>query len=173
MGLAGAALARFLSGYLPAIKDIVSPFTWTIILVSLGGLALSYTPARRLEQCGSNKIGYFCLYFVLTTIGAKANLSQLGQAFVLMGAGVLVILIHAIFLFLACRIWKAPLCLAAAASQANLGGVASAPVVAEVYRKGLAPLGLLLAIFGNIIGTYIGIAVGQICRIVGIVGHPP
>ena len=79
-------------------------------------------------------------------------------------AGFVVIVVHALVLVLACRVLKAPLFLAAVSSQANLGGVASAPIVAEVYQKGLAPVGLLLAILGNIIGTYLGILTGQICR---------
>jgi uncharacterized membrane protein len=59
---------------------------------------------------------------------------------------------------------KAPMFLVASASQANIGGVASAPVVAEVYRPGLASVGLLLAILGNILGTYMGIFCAQLCR---------
>ncbi len=165
IGIAGTFFADAAAKALPAVQGVISPFTWVIVFVSFIGLFLSATPLKKLEGHGSNKIGYFLLYFVLTTIGAKANLNQMSQAFVLMAAGTVVIAIHALFLFLALRLFKAPLFLAAAASQANLGGVASAPVVAEVYHKGLAPLGLLLAIAGNIIGTYIGIAVGQICRL--------
>jgi uncharacterized membrane protein len=166
VGLAGTFLAKNAAGHLPAVKDVFSPFTWVIVLVSIGGLLLSTTPAKKLESKGSNKIGYFLLYFVLTTIGARADLSQMPEALVLMAAGGVVIVIHALGLFLALRLLRAPFFLGAVASQANLGGVASAPVVAEVYQKGLAPLGLLLAILGNIVGTYIGIMVGQICRMI-------
>ncbi len=166
IGLTVTFVVRQASGFLPSIKDVISPFTWVIILASAAGLALSYTPIRKLEHSGSNLIGYFFLYLVLTTIGAKANLSQIGESLILMLAGLIVIVIHATALLLTCRIFKAPSCLAAIASQANLGGVASAPIVAEIYHKGLAPVGLLLAIFGNIIGTYIGITVGQLCRMI-------
>lgn len=166
IGVCAAFAAGQIAAFLPAVKDVISPFAWVVILASVIGLALSYTPAKKLESRGSNTIGYFLLYLVLTTIGAKANLSQIGQSFILMFAGITVIAIHASALLLTCRWGRVPLCLAAAASQANLGGVASAPIVAEIYCKGLAPVGLLLAIFGNIIGTYIGITVGQICRMV-------
>ena len=91
-------------------------------------------------------------------------MAQAGQAMVLIGAGFLIVIIHALFLLIAARLIRAPLFLAAVASQANVGGVASAPVVAEIYQKGFGSLGLLLAILGNIVGTYIGIVVGQICR---------
>ena len=150
--------------FLPVVKNIISLSAWTIIVVTTLGILFSFTPARRLEKFGSNKIGYFLLYFVLTTIGAKASVSHLGASAILIAAGVVIILVHAAVLLIAARLLKAPAMLVAAASQANVGGVASAPVVAEIYQPGLASIGLLMAILGNIIGTYLGIVVGQICR---------
>ena len=82
----------------------------------------------------------------------------------LIPAGLAIVVIHAGFILAAARITKAPLFLAAAASQANIGGVASAPVVAEAYQPHLASVGLLLAVLGNIVGTYMGILAGQLCR---------
>ena len=149
---------------LPTAEGIISSFAWTIILVSTAGLAGSLTPLRRCEAMGSTRIGYYLLYFVLTTIGAKASVSHLGASAILIAAGVVIILVHAAVLLIAARLLKAPAMLVAAASQANVGGVASAPVVAEIYQPGLASIGLLMAILGNIIGTYLGIVVGQICR---------
>lgn len=149
---------------LPAAEGIISSFAWTIILVSTLGLLGSLTPLRRCEDLGSTKIGYFLLFFVLTTIGAKASIAHLGASAVLIAAGVVIILVHAAVLLIAARLLKAPMMLVATASQANVGGVASAPVVAEIYQPGLASIGLLMAILGNIIGTYLGIVVGQICR---------
>ncbi len=165
LALAGGFIARELSQFLPVIKDVVSRYAWTIILVSVLAITLSFTPVKKIETYGSNKIGYFILYFVLTTIGAKAGINNFGNAFILLAAGVVIVIIHVIVLLITARIIRAPLFLAAVASQANLGGVASAPMVAEIYQKGFASVGLLLAILGNIIGTYIGIAVGQLCRL--------
>ncbi len=149
---------------LPTAEGIISSFAWTIILVSTAGLAGSLTPLRRCEALGSTRVGYYLLYFVLTTIGAKASVSHLGASAILIAAGVVIILVHAAVLLIAARLLKAPMMLVATASQANVGGVASAPVVAEIFQPGLAPIGLLMAILGNIIGTYLGIIVGQICR---------
>lgn len=151
--------------FLPVVKNVISAYAWTIILISTFGIMLSFSPLKKIEIYGSNKIGYFILYFVLTTIGAKASISNMGNAVLLIAAGFLIIFIHAIVLLLAARVLKAPLFLAAVASQANVGGVASAPMVAEIYQKGFSSVGLLLAILGNIVGTYIGIAVGQLCRL--------
>lgn len=159
------SLAWLLSQFLPVVKNVISAYAWTIILVSTAGIMLSFSPLKNIESYGSNKIGYFMLYFVLTTIGAKASISNFSSAFILIAAGFLIIVIHVMVLLLVGRLIRAPLFLAAVASQANVGGVASAPMVAEIYQKGFASVGLLLAILGNIVGTYIGIAVGQLCRL--------
>jgi len=155
-----------ISSALPVVEGMISTFTWTIILVSAVGLVGSLTPLRRLEEMGSTKIGYFLLYFVLTTIGAKASVSCLGTSLILIAAGFVVVAVHAVILMGAARWLKAPFMLVATASQANIGGVASAPVVAEIYQPGLASIGLLMAVFGNVIGTYLGIICGQICRLI-------
>ena len=157
-------LSRGIALQLPEIKDMISTYAWTIIVVSALALGLSFSPVRRIESAGASKVGYWILYFVLTSIGAKASLSHVGASLVLIGAGFVIIAVHVIILLIGARIVRAPLFLVAAASQANIGGVASAPVVAAVYEPGLASVGLLLAILGNIVGTYLGILVGQICR---------
>lgn len=162
---AGSGLSHWLGSQLPVIKDVISGYTWTILLVSLLGLGLSCTPARNLEKHGASKLGSWLLYFVLTAIGAKASVASIGSGLVLIGAGLLIMAVHALFLLMAARLLKAPLFLVAAASQANVGGVASAPVVAEVYQPGLASVGLLLAILGNIFGTWLGILCAQLCRL--------
>ncbi|MCB9772412.1 MAG: DUF819 family protein [Candidatus Omnitrophica bacterium] len=159
-----ALIARFCGLQLPVIKDVLSPYAWTIIVASLMGLCLSLTPVRNLENRGASKVGYFLLYFVLTTIGAKTNIVNISSTVLLVGAGFLIVLFHAAVVLLTARIIRAPMFLAAVASQANIGGVASAPIVAEVYQPGLASVGLLLAIWGNIVGTYCGIITAQFCR---------
>jgi len=161
----GAALSIFMAAKLPSIKNVISNYTGTIIIVSIIGVIASLTPLKKLEHYGSEKIGYFLLYFVLTSIGARSNISQLHTTLILIVAGFLIVAIHAIILLIVSRIIKAPMFLVAVASQANIGGVASAPIVAAVYQPSLASVGLLLAILGNIIGTYLGIITGQLCRL--------
>jgi len=164
LAVSGGMLSIHLGQLFPQIKGVISTYAWTIIIVSCLGIALSLTPARKLEANGTNKVGYFILYFVLTTIGAKASVSHLGAAVILLLAGFLVVAIHALILLAAARLFKLPLFLAVVSSQANVGGVASAPLVAEIYQKGFASVGLLLAILGNIEGTYMGIITGQLCH---------
>ena len=160
----GSWVAQGLAKFLPVIQNVISMSAWTIIVVTTLGILGSFTPIRKLEKSGSNKIGYFLLYFVLTTIGAKASLANMSSALLLISAGFCIVLIHAVFLLIGAKLLKAPLFLVATASQANVGGVASAPVVAEIYQPGLASVGLLLAIGGNIFGTYIGILTVKLCE---------
>jgi len=156
---------RILAVHLPMGKNILSPYAWSIILVSTMAIIFSMTPVSRIPQTGSNKFGKWILYFVLTSIGARASLHNAGQAGILIAAGVLVILIHIGILLLTARLIRAPLFLVATASLANIAGLVSAPVVAEVYQPGLASVGLLLAILGHSLGAYVGIITGQICRL--------
>lgn len=166
VGVLGVMVSRFVARLLPEIKDIVSFNAWTIIVISALGVLLSLTAARKLEKSGASKIGYFILYFVLASIGARAGVVNVGPVLVLIIAGFLIVFFHASVLFLTARIIRAPLFLAAVASQANIGGVASAPIIATIYRPGLASIGLLLAVCGNITGTYLGIITSQFCRLV-------
>ncbi len=162
LGAIGGFLSIWLSRLLPEIPGVISTYAWGIMIVTILGVACSFTPAQKLQQYGSNKVGYFLLYFVLTSIGARASISHIDSSLILIAAGFLVILIHGAILLAAARILRVPIFLAVVASQANVGGVASAPIVAEIYQKGFASVGLLLAILGNIEGTLIGIIMGQI-----------
>ncbi|MDU0459916.1 MAG: DUF819 family protein [Geobacteraceae bacterium] len=166
VAFAGGATAHLVARQLPLIRDVVTTYTWTIMIVTLIGILLSFSPVRNLERSGATRTGYDLLYFVLTAIGAKASVASIGSALTLIAAGMLIIAVHAVVLLIGARLMKAPLFLVAAASQANVGGAASAPVVAEVYHPGLASVGLLLAILGNIVGTWLGIVCGQLCRLV-------
>ncbi len=162
---AGSGTAHLIARELPQIRDVLTSYTWTIMIVSLIGMVLSFSPARKLERSGATRTGYDLLYFVLTAIGAKASVTSIGSGLTLIAAGLLIVAIHAVVLLIGARLIRAPMFLVAAASQANIGGAASAPVVAEVYHPGLASVGLLLAILGNIVGTWLGIACAQLCRL--------
>lgn len=158
-------ISVFSSKFIPASPHL-SNSTWVIIIISTLALILSFTPLRKLEEKGTSKIGYLLLYFVLTSIGAKANLTHILSAPILILAGFVWVGIHFAFLLLAARLTRAPLSLVATASQANIGGPVSAPIVAAVYEPSLAPVGLLLGILGNVIGTYLGLICFQLCLLV-------
>jgi len=166
IALAGSWLSFQLGQTLPEMKNLLAPFTWTVIIASLLGILLSETPLREIESYGASRLGYLMLFLVLASIGARGNLSRISQAPLLVIAGFLWVFIHAGVLVLTGRLLRAPLCLLATASQANLGGPASAPVVAEAYQPGLAPVGVLMAILGLLLGTFLGLLCCQLCRLV-------
>lgn len=149
--------ARALAEKLPVIGDpvtIITTGTWAILLVVTAGLILSFTPVRRIDDAGASTIGYYALYLLLASIGAKANLAAVLDAPAYLLTGVVWLLIHCAVLLLMAQLLRAPLFLVSIASMANVGGPASAPVVASVYHPALPPVGLLLAIAGYILGIY-------------------
>ena len=156
LGMACAVAARFAGNGLPALGDptIISGTTWAVLIVVTGGLILSFTPLRRLETKGASHLGYTALYLLLAGIGARADLRAVLDAPVYLLAGVVWIAIHVAILLVVARLVRAPLFFVATGSMANIGGAASAPVVAGVYHRAMAPIGLLMAVAGYILGIY-------------------
>ena len=157
IGMIGGYFSLIIGECLPDLGRIVTSFGWTIIIVSILGIILSLTPLSDLENAGASHIGNFFLYLLLATIGAKANLTSIIYAPVFLLVGVCWITVHAAILFMGGRLLKVPMFLIATSSQANIGGVVSAPIIATVYQKSLAPVGLLMGVLGNIIGIYFGL----------------
>lgn len=158
IGFGVTMVSHALADVLPEIGTIVNRFTWIVAIATAIGLALSFTPARSLEGAGASKVGSVFLYLLVASIGAGAQFDAILQNVPLLAIGFLWISIHAAVM-LAARLWlRAPIFFAAVGSQANIGGAASAPVVAAAFHPALAPVGVLLAILGYVLGTYGGIA---------------
>ena len=156
--------AQWIAQRLPVIGAAFGPSSWTVLTVTTAALLLSLTPLRRLEQAGASKLGTLLLYALLVSIGAQADLRSIFQTPVFLALGATWILVHGLVLLAAGRLARAPLGLIAAASQANIGGTVSAPIVGATFSPQLASVGLLMAIFGNLTGTYIGLAAAFIAR---------
>ncbi len=159
LGLAGAILSVKFGALLPTLGNptIISHTTWAVLIVVTGGLLLSFTPARKLEEVGASRIGYVALYLMLTGIGAQGDLRAVLEAPAFFLAGMMWIGVHAIVLIIAARILKAPSFFIATGSMANIGGVGTAPIVAGIYHPAMAPVGLLMAVAGYILGIYLGL----------------
>ncbi|QXD15578.1 DUF819 family protein [Rhodocaloribacter litoris] len=170
VGLAATVLARLLGEAIPPVRldpgapSLISGTTWAILIVVTAGLLLSFTPMRTLERPGASRLGYLALYLLLTSIGARADLKAVLDAPLFLLTGVVWISIHVALLFLAARLLRAPMFFVATGSMANVGGAASAPIVAEVYLPGMAPVGLLMAVAGYILGIYAALACAEILR---------
>ncbi|MGE0492844.1 MAG: DUF819 domain-containing protein [Vulcanimicrobiota bacterium] len=168
----GTALAHFVGPRLPQ-TDLIGGFTWVVILVTALGLSLSFTSLRSLEGAGASALGSVFLYLLVATIGAKAEFSRVFEpqnaVFVLVGA--VWMMFHGVLLLLVRRWLKAPIFFAAVGSQANVGGAASAPIVASVFHPSLAPVGVLLAIAGYVMGVYGGLVCAALLRAAYFVWH--
>jgi uncharacterized membrane protein len=159
LGFGGAVVAREIGARLPTLGDptIISHTTWAVLIVVTAGLLLSFTRVRNLEEVGASRFGFLALYLMITAIGAQADLRAVLQTPVFFAAGLLWIAIHVVILFGAARLLRAPLFFVATGSMANIGGPATAPLVASVYHPAMAPVGLLMAVAGYILGIYAGL----------------
>lgn len=144
--------------------QVLSGTTWAVLLATAIGIILSFTPFRKMEDYGASNFGYFALFLVLTGYGARANLAQMKdmQFFILLG--VIWILIHAVTLMIGVILTRSPLFFFAVGSQSNIGGPTTGSIVAGVYQKPLASVGVLLGVFGMIIGTPVGLLIANIAK---------
>ena len=178
IGFGGAVGCQYLSNWIhgathpglmevaPSVASIFSPFTWLVILISTLGIALSFTPLRRIEMAGASKLGYAALYLFLTSIGAKADLAGILEAPILLLVGIVWLAFHVAFLLVGARLLRAPFFLVAVGSQANIAGAASAPIVAAAYYESMAPVGLLMGMLGYLVGNYAGLLCAFLLRLV-------
>jgi uncharacterized membrane protein len=160
------AAAAALAERLPEIGDIVGTFTWTVLIVTAVALALSFTRVRSLDGAGASKLGSAFLYLLVVSIGAHAEFSGVLEAPALVAVGAVWMAIHAAAMLLVRRKLRAPIFFAAVGSQANVGGAASAPIVAGAFHPALAPVGVLLAVGGYVLGTYAGLLCAVLLRAV-------
>lgn len=137
-----------------ALSSFSSKFFWMISISTLIGIILSFTKAKKYEGAGASKIGSIFIYILVATIGMKMDLTMVFDNPGLIGIGLIWISFHGLLLIAVAKLIKAPYFFLAVGSQANVGGAASAPVVAAAFHPSLATVGVLLAVFGYAIGTY-------------------
>ncbi len=174
IGLGATGLAHALAGVIApwlavhapglARYSLTSPFFWITMLATTFGLVLSFTRAKRLEGAGASRFGTACIYLLVATIGMQMDLRAVFSAPELFALGAIWIAIHGALMLLAARMLRAPVFYMAVGSQANVGGAASALVVASAFHPALAPVGVLLAVLGYALGTYGGWLTGQLLR---------
>ncbi|NQZ45748.1 MAG: DUF819 family protein [Flavobacteriaceae bacterium] len=165
---AGVGLAHFLGGqfadFLEANFEVIrnkekvlsslgSKFLWMVVFATAFGIGLSFTKAKNYEGAGASKIGGLFIYVLVATIGMKMDLGRVLENPGLFAIGLIWIAIHAGLLILVAKLIKAPYFFLAVGSQANVGGAASAPVVAAEFHPSLTSVGILLAVFGYVVGT--------------------
>jgi uncharacterized membrane protein len=165
---AAGVLAPWIARTAPGLDrlSLTSEFFWIVVIATTGGLLLSFTRARRLEGAGASVVGSAFLYVLIASIGLHMDVTAVFSNPGLFAVGMVWISIHAVLLVLVAVLVRAPVFYLAVGSQANIGGAASAPVVASAFHPSLAPVGVLLAVLGYAVGTYGAWLCGQILRVV-------
>lgn len=167
----GTWLALYLAKELPVIglnpkEPIIDETAWKYIVVTGIGILLSLTPLRNYEGAGASRLGSAMIFLLVACIGAGADFQKVMECPQFVIAGFIWMAVHAAFMLVVCWLLRAPVFFMAVASQANIGGAASAPVVASAFHPALAPVGALLAEAGYVLGTYAGIACVQLLKLV-------
>lgn len=175
------AIAHFLGGYITkflvehfhavadktsAFSSLGSSFFWLITISVVLGVGFSFTKLREYEGAGASKLGSLCIYILVVTIGMKMDLRTLFENPGLFVVGLVWMSIHMLLLVVVARLIKAPYFFMAVGSTANVGGAASAPIVATAFHPALATVGVLLAVLGYVIGTYGALLTAELMRIV-------
>ena len=165
IALSATALAAWIAPMLPVLEPILSTSTWRVLIVTTIGILLSLTPARRLPR--SHEIAMAIVYIFVAGMGARASLAGLGDAPAFLLGALIWIFIHGLFCLAGAWIFKVDVHSAAIASAANIGGAASAPVVAAYHRESLVPVSILMALIGYAIGNYGAFIAARLCFWVG------
>lgn len=171
IGFGAVAIAHFGANFLSELMSgmdsiskneylifLTSQFFWMISIATLIGIGLSFTRAKSYEGTGASRIGSIFLYVLVATIGMKMDLTQIVENPLLILVGIIWMAVHAGLLILMAKLTKSPYFFLAVGSQANVGGAASAPIVAAEFHPSLTSVGVLLAVFGYVVGTIGAIA---------------
>ena len=154
--LLGDFFSSWISEHAPQLEkfSLTSGFFWLIVLSTTFGLILSFTRARNYEGAGASRVGSVFIYILVATIGMKMNILEIFDNPGLFLLGLIWMAFHVLLLVIVAKLIRAPYFLLAVGSKANIGGAASAPVVAAAFHPSLAPVGVLLAVLGYALGTY-------------------
>ncbi|SFZ98058.1 Protein of unknown function DUF819 [hydrothermal vent metagenome] len=156
-------VAQYISIYLPTTSFLTTT-TWVVIFATFSGIVFALTPLAKLS--GASLLANIMLYLIVALIASRANFTELTQAPLYIFAGFVIIAIHMIIMLIFAKLFKLDLFSVGVASLANIGGVASAPILASAYSKALIPIGVLMAMMGYIIGTFAGLMVGKILEMI-------
>jgi uncharacterized membrane protein len=168
--LGSEIITPFMERFEPTLKawnltSLLSGFFWLVVIATTFGLGMSFTRARKLEGVGASQWGSIFIWILVTTIGMKMNLGEVIENIGLFAIGIIWMLIHVVILLITAKIIKAPFFFVAVGSQANIGGAASAPVVASAFSTSLAPVGVLMAVLGYALGTYGALICAELMRV--------
>ncbi|MCH9739739.1 MAG: DUF819 family protein [Epsilonproteobacteria bacterium] len=163
LALMVSLLSQQIASFLPT-TDFLTKTTWMVIFATVAGILFGMTPLSR--HASASPLANIMLYLIVALIASRANFAELTQAPLYIMAGFMIIVIHGATMVIFAKLFKLDLFSLGVASLANIGGVASAPILAGAYHKALIPIGVLMAMMGYIIGTFMGLGVAKILMII-------
>lgn len=160
IGFGVSSVSQVAAENLPQIGNVLNATTWTILIASTISIILGMTPLSKIN--GSSLVGNVFMYLLLAVTGSKASFFGLGDAPIYIFFGCIVIIVHILGLLVLAKLFRLDLFACELGSIANVGGVTSAPIFAGVYNPALIPVGVLMGLLGNVIGTYVALMLSQI-----------
>lgn len=164
-GLLVSAVCQKIGEFIAGYATFFDKATWTVLIVTLLGVLLAMTPFGKLK--GTEEISNVLLYIVIALIASRADLGSIGNAPVWLLSGFIILVIHIAIMLILAKIFKLDIFTCAVASLANIGGTATAPVLAGTYSSALVPVGIIMALLGYVVGTGGGLIVAQLMSIFG------
>ncbi|MFQ5348920.1 MAG: DUF819 domain-containing protein [Thermoanaerobaculia bacterium] len=161
-GFAAVLAANYLAKLVPELRPVLTEKTWALLLVTTIAIALSATPLKKVP--GTEPLSMTFVYIYMTMIGASADLRELAGAQWFLVAGFVCIAVHFLVIALAARMLRVDVSMAAVASVAAVGGMASAPIAAAFHRKELVPVAIMLALIGYALGNFLGVGTALLCN---------
>jgi uncharacterized membrane protein len=158
-----SVLSHYTADLLPT-TSFLTHTTWAVIVATVAGIIGAMTPIARLG--GASQLGTAMLYLIVALIASRASFAELTQAPLYITAGFVIIAIHLMIMVIFAKLFRLDLFSLGVASLANIGGVASAPILASAYSKALIPIGVLMAMMGYIIGTFGGLMVAKVLEMI-------
>ena len=143
--------------------DMFGAATCTTVLVTILGLIAAVTPLGKMAAV--EELSSVYLYAVVSMLASRASLVDLIAAPMWVVYGFVILLVHVVLMFILSKIFKWDLCMVSTASLANIGGSASAPIVATAYNPNFAGIGVLMGVLGAAIGNFCGLAMGAILQL--------
>ncbi|WP_085875707.1 DUF819 family protein [Peptoniphilus vaginalis] len=156
----GAKLSETLTNAGLAVFD---KGTITTLFVTVLGLICALTKIGKLPAV--EELSNVYLYAVVSLLASTASVVDLISAPMWVVYGVFILVVHVVLMYLLSKIFHWDLCMVSTASLANIGGSASAPIVASAYDASYAGIGVLMGVLGAAVGNFFGIGMGQILKL--------
>ena len=164
-GLLVSAVSQMVGTLINQFLPFFDKATWTVLIVTLLGVLLALTPFGKIK--GTEEISNVLLYIVIALIASRADLASIGNAPVWLLSGLIILVIHVALMLLLAKLFKLDIFTCAVASLANIGGTATAPVLAGTYSSALVPVGIIMALLGYVVGTGGGLLVAHLMSFFG------